>query len=313
MNNASDSFWLPRAGSTLAKDFDASWSLVYWVSIFFFVLVVGALAYFVVRYRRRSEVEVPDAPDHNTRLEVVWTLIPIAIVVVLFVVGFRVYLKSVVAPAEAMEVSVTAERWMWTFTYANGTVSVNELRVPRGKPVKLILSSKDVIHSFFVPELRVKKDAVPNSYTTLWFEATEPGEATIQCTEYCGAGHSAMLGKLIVQEEKDFNSWLETGGGEGKLPPSELGSKLFTKMACVTCHTTDGTLKTGPTIKAIFGTRVELADGTAVMIDEEYLRESITNPAVKVVKGFQPVMPVFKGLLSPKQIDGLVAFIKEQK
>ncbi len=308
-----DSFWLPRAGSTLAKDFDASWSLVYWVSIFFFVLVVGALAYFVLRYRRRSEVEIPDAPDHNTRLEVIWTLIPIVIVVVLFAVGFRVYLKSVVAPAEALEVSVTAERWMWTFTYGNGTVSVNELRVPRGKPVKLVMSSKDVIHSFFVPELRVKKDAVPNSYTTLWFEATEPGEATIECTEYCGAGHSAMLGKLIVQEEKDFNSWLETGGGEGKLPPAELGAKLFVKMACNTCHTTDGALKTGPTFKGIFGTKVELADGTAVMADEDYIRESITNPTAKVVKGFQPVMPVFKGLLSQKQLDGLLAFIKDQR
>src|SRR4030067_1083694 len=181
MNTAQDSFWLPRAGSTLAKDFAAGWGLVYWVSVFFFVLVVGALAYFVVRYRRRSEAEIPDAPDHNTRLEVIWTLVPIVIVVVLFAVGFRVYLKSVVAPAEALEVSVTAERWLWTFTYGNGTVSVNELRVPLGKPVKLILSSKDVIHSFFVPELRVKKDAVPNSYTTLWLEPTEREERNVSC------------------------------------------------------------------------------------------------------------------------------------
>jgi cytochrome c oxidase subunit 2 len=229
------------------------------------------------------------------------------------VVGFRGYLKNAIAPAEAMEVSVTAERWLWTFTYANGTVSVNELHVPRARPVKLILSSRDVIHSFFVPELRVKRDAVPNSYSTLWFEATEVGEATIQCAEYCGTGHSAMLGRLVVQEEKDFNNWLETGGGGDKLPPAELGAKLFVKLACNTCHTTDGTPKTGPTFKGIFGSRVELADGKSVVVDEEYIRESITNPTAKIVRGFQPLMPVFKGLVTQKQIDGLVAFIKEQK
>lgn len=313
MTSGSESFWLPRAGSTIARDVDASFNLVYWVAVFFFVLVVGALLVFVVRYRRKSGSEVPQAPDHNTPIEIIWTAIPVAIVLVLFVVGFRAYLKSTVAPAEALEVSVTAERWMWTFTYPDGTVSVNELRVPRARPVKLILSSKDVIHSFFVPELRVKKDAVPNAYTTLWFEATEAGEATVQCTEYCGAGHSAMLAKLIVQEEKDFNNWLETGGGENKLSPVELGAKLFTKMACNTCHTIDGTPKTGPTFKGIYGTQVPLADGSSVLVDEQYIRESITNPTAKVVRGFQPVMPVFKGLLTQKQIDALVAFIKAQK
>ncbi len=313
MTGASDSFWLPRAGSTLAREVDASFNLVYWVAVFFFLLVVGALVVFVVRYRRKVGAEVPRAPDHNTPIEIVWTAIPVAIVLVLFAVGFRVYLKSSVAPADAMEVSVTAERWMWTFTYPNGTVSVNELRVPRARPVKLILSSRDVIHSFFVPEMRVKKDAVPNSYTTLWFEATEAGESTIQCTEYCGAGHSSMLGKLIVQEDKDFDNWLESGGGDNKLPPAELGARLFAKMACNTCHTTDGLPKTGPTFKGIYGTRVELADGTSALVDENYIRESITSPAAKVVRGFQPVMPVFKGLLTQKQIDGLVAFIKEQK
>jgi cytochrome c oxidase subunit 2 len=306
----SDSFWLPKAGSTLAGEIDFAWSLVFWIAVFFFVLVVTTMSVFVVRYRRRRDDEIPDAPTHSTRLEVIWTIIPIIIVVGLFTVGFRAFLASAVAPAESMEINVVGERWLWTFSYPDGTTSVNELRVPRGRPVKLILSSKDVIHSFFVPEFRIKRDAVPGRYTSIWFEATETGELDIYCTEYCGTGHSNMLARLVVMEEPDFKQWLETGGGDKDLPPAERGGQLFVKMACNTCHSTDGTAMTGPSLKGLFGKQVTLASGGSVAADENYLRESITNPAAKVVQGYQPVMPVFKGLLDQQQIDALVAYLK---
>lgn len=313
MSGSQGSFWLPEAASTTAAQTDAGWTLVLWVSAFFFVLVVGAMSFFVIRYRRRSESEFPNAPDHNTRVEILWTVIPIAIVLVLFTVGFRGFLNQQIAPANSLEVYVTAERWMWTFTYPNGATAVNELRVPLGKPVKLIMSSKDVIHSFYVPEFRLKKDVVPNSYTTAWFEATSLGEKTITCTEYCGTGHSAMLGKLLVLSEAEFADWLQSGADDKNATPEQAGEKLATKLACVTCHSTDGSAKTGPTWKGLAGHKVELADGTTAVADEAYLRESITDPNSKVVKGYQPVMPAFKGLVTQKQLDALVAYIKSLK
>ncbi|MBI5547276.1 MAG: cytochrome c oxidase subunit II [Deltaproteobacteria bacterium] len=313
MSGTPNSFWLPEAASTTAAQHDAGWSLVLWISAFFFVLVVGLMSYFVIRYRRRSETEIPDAPDHNTRLEIVWTLIPVAIVVVLFAVGFKGFLKGTIAPADSMEIFVTAERWMWTFTYPNGATSVNELRVPLGRPVKLVMSSKDVIHSFYVPEFRLKKDVVPNSYTTAWFEPTQVGEMTVTCTEYCGAGHSAMLAKLQVMPEKEFRDWLDAGGEEKGVSPEKAGEKLAMKLACATCHSTDGSAKTGPTWKGLYNHPTELADGTTVTADENYLRESITDPNKKVVKGFQPVMPAFKGLVTQKQLDALIAYLKSLK
>jgi len=304
------SFWLRVAAARVAGQVDAGWGLVLWISAFFFVLVVGGMSYFAIRYRRRGEAEVPDAPDHDTRLEVVWTAIPVAIVVTLFAVGFKGFLNQQIAPANALEISVTAERWMWTFAYPNGAVSVNELKVPLGRPVKLIMSSKDVIHSFFVPEFRIKKDVVPSSYTTAWFEATELGRKTIACTEFCGTGHSAMLGKLEVMPQPAFDEWLESGGEEKGVPPVLAGERLSAKLACTTCHTTDGKPGTGPTWKGLAGHEVELADGSKVTADEQYLRESITDPNSKIVKGYQPVMPAFKGLLSQAQLDALVAYIK---
>jgi cytochrome c oxidase subunit 2 len=313
MSGSTQSFWLPEAASTSARTFDAGWNLVFWVSAFFLVLVVGEMSYFVIRYRRRSESEIPQAPDHSTRLEIAWTIIPVIIVLVLFVVGFKGFLSQQIAPGDSLEIYVTAEKWMWTFTYPSGSSSINELRVPLGRPVKLVMSSKDVIHSFFVPQFRLKKDVVPNSYTTLWFEPTQLGEMTITCAEYCGTGHSAMLGKLIVMPESDFKDWLQNGGDEKDVPPALAGAHRAEKFSCLTCHSTDGSAKTGPTWKGLYGSKVELSDGRTVEADEQYLRESITDPNAKIVKGFQPLMPAFKGLVSQKELDALVAYMKSVK
>ncbi|WP_437621088.1 cytochrome c oxidase subunit II [Sorangium sp. So ce1151] len=306
------SFWLPRQGSTLAERIDAGWDAAYWVSVLFFVLVTGAIVLFAIKYRRRTEHDKTSPIDHSTTVEVVWTLIPLAIVIALFFVGMRGYVHASVAPAESYEINVTGEMYLWTFTYPDGTTTVNELAVPRGRPVRLIMSSKDILHSFFIPEFRVKQDIVPGSYTSLWFEATETRETVLLCTEYCGSGHSDMMATVKVLEPSDFEKWLE-GNNNSDLPPEELGKTLFAKRSCVTCHSLDGTRLQGPSLKGLFGREEELANGTKVVADENYFRESVFNPQGQIVRGYPPVMPSFKGLLKDREVDALIAYLKTVK
>ena len=305
-----DSFWLPRRGSTLAEHVDAGWSAVYWVSVVFFVLVASATVIFAMRYRRRTPHDVTSAVAHSTPLEVTWTAIPLVVLIALFLLGLRGYMHASVAPAESYEIQVTAEMYMWTFTYPDGTTTVNELGVPRGRPVRLVMSSKDVVHSFFIPEFRVKQDLVPGAYTTTWFQATRAGETALLCTEYCGVGHSDMLATVKVMEEPDFEEWLKGAGGPSDLPPAERGKALFTQRSCANCHSVDGTRVQGPTLKGLFGRTEELADGTRVTADEEYFRESLMNPAAKVVRGYPAVMPTYRGLLKDTDVEALIAYIK---
>jgi cytochrome c oxidase subunit 2 len=232
----------------------------------------------------------------------------------LFWIGLQGYLDTQVAPGDAMEIRVTGAKWLWTFTYPTGYTTTGELRIPKGKPVKIILSAKDVIHSFYIPEFRVKKDAIPGAYTTLWFEATRTGETVLECTEYCGTGHSDMLAKVIMMEQTAFDQWLDDASNEGKnLAPADYGKLLYTKAACNTCHSLDGTKVVGPTFKGLFGRSEDITGGAKVTADENYIRESILVPTAKVVNGFPPVMPAFQGVLNDKQIDALIAYIKTIK
>jgi cytochrome c oxidase subunit II len=302
MNNPIElgSFWLPRQGSTLAEHVDAGWNAAYWTAVIFFVLVTGTTVLFAIRYRRRSEKDKTSTIAHNTTIEVVWTVIPLIIVISLFFVGLRGYVHAAVAPAEAYEINVTAEMYLWTFTYPDGTSTINELGVPRGRPVRLIMSSKDVVHSLYIPEFRIKQDIVPGSYTAIWFQATDVRETALLCTEYCGVGHSDMMATVKVMEPSDFEKWLE-GGSNSDLPPEEVGKALFVKRSCSTCHSLDGTRIQGPSMKGLFGREELLADGTKVVADESYFRESLFDPAARVVQGYPPVMPVFKGLLRTRK------------
>lgn len=218
-------------------------------------------------------------------------MIPLIVVLALFAVGLKGYIHSAVAPAEAYEINATSEMYLWTFTYPNGTVSVNELALPKGRPVKLILSSKDILHSFYIPEFRVKQDVIPNSYTTLWFEPTDAKETTLLCTEYCGVGHSEMLAKVMIMEPAKFDEWLEKGGSGSDLPPAELGQRLYSTRSCANCHSLDGTRVQGPTFKGVFGRVEQLADGTQVTVDENYIRESILNPQGKIVQASRRPCP----------------------
>jgi cytochrome c oxidase subunit 2 len=229
------SFWLPHEGSTAAESIDWGWDVVMIVSIFFFLLLMGMMFYFMFKYRRKSDYDITSDLDHNTRLEILWTVIPLAICIGLFFVGFKGYLYASVPPKGAYEIQVVGQKWFWSFTYPNGVTS-NELTVPEDRPVKLIMSSQDVIHSFFVPELRVKRDVIPGLYTTLWFEAMEPFESTMFCTEYCGgggdgrqgSGHSGMWTRVHVLTGSDFDAWLLKKEEEDmNMPPAELGKKLY--------------------------------------------------------------------------------------
>jgi len=305
-------FWMPRQSSTIASEIDNAWYIVYWLDVVMFFGLMIPMAYFMYRYRKRSDKDKVSDVTHSTTLEISWTIIPTILVLGLFVVGLRGYFMASVAPAESLEIRTTAEMYMWTFTYPNGNTSVNELVIPKGKPVKLIMSSKDVLHSFYIPEFRVKQDVVPGMYTTLWFEATDTRETILECTEYCGIGHSDMLAKVRVLDKPEYDAWQETGllPGEKPLPPAELGKKLFATRSCNTCHSLDGTRIQGPTFKGVFGRTETISDGSQIKVDENYIRESLLEPTKKVVQGYPAVMPTYKGLLKETDIDALIAYIK---
>ena len=308
--------WLPEASSFAGRVDELLWFVTI-ICLVFFVLISGLLIYFSLRYRRRGEGEKTPYVVSNHTLEVIWTLVPTVLVLVIFGYGLVVFNDLRTPPKGAMEINVRGKQWLWQFDYPNGKRTINEMYVPAGVPVKLVMTSDDVLHSFFVPAFRTKQDLVPGMYTTLWFEATEKGEYVIYCAEYCGAGHSAMLGKVVVLTADEYDRWLEgavavAAAAEGK-SAAELGRELYEKRGCNACHTLDGAPSVGPTFKGMWGHEVELADGTRVVVDENYVRESIYEPQAKVVKGYAPVMPSFKGMLTEEDVGNIIAFLKTLK
>jgi cytochrome c oxidase subunit 2 len=306
-----DGVWLPRASSTLAQDTDAAWWTVFYISIPFFIVVIAPMSWFAFKYKRKSEDERTSPIDHSFKLELFWTLVPTIILMGLFWVGIRGYANAQVVPNDAYVINATGQMFNWTFTYPDGTVTT-ELAVPKNKPVKLVLSSKDVIHSFFVPEFRTKQDVVPGLYTTMWFEATQEVETAIQCAEYCGDGHSRMITKVFVYDQANFDQWLLNGGTLVELAPEALGKKKYEAL-CSSCHSLDGSRIQGPSFKGIFGRSQQLADGSSVTADENYIRKSILEPQSQIVAGYPASMPTFAGVLKDKDIEGIIAFMKTQK
>ncbi len=308
--------FLPPGSSTIAGKVDPLFYFLVYTSIVFFAIVVFGITYFSFRYRAKKQQEegLTSGRAHNTLLEIIWSVIPTILVIIVFVWGFRVYMEMNVVPKDALEIKVTGQKWFWSFDYPEGVNSLNELVVPVDQPIKLLMSSKDVIHSFFVPDFRIKMDVVPNRYTVTWFEAMNPGTHNIFCTEYCGKGHSEMIGTVKVVTEREYNTWIEEGAvtGEG-MAPAEFGAQLYRAKACNTCHSIEGRSLVGPALNGIFGKEIALADGQTVTVDENYIRESILEPQASIVAGFDPVMPTYQGLLSDKQIDALIAYIKSLK
>lgn len=307
-------FILPPAKSTVASEVDALFWFVHLSSLVLTIGILIALAYFLYKYRRKSENDVTPVITHNNKLEVTWSVIPLMICLVVFGWGYQTYVNMITSPDDAYEINVTAQKWLWNFTYENGARSTGELHVPADRPIKLIMSSNDVIHSFFVPDYRVKQDVVPGRYTEAWFRVPEPGESIIFCTEYCGTGHSDMYGKVIVHEQEEFETWLANNAGGGSQPsdlaPAEWGEQLVQEQGCMTCHSTDGTRLVGPTWQGLFGSNRQFTDGSSAEADENYLRTSIINPNDVVVEGYQPVMPSYKGQLNDEQINAIIEYIK---
>jgi len=306
--------FLPSQSSTIAGEVDALFNFILYTSIIFFIIVVFGAGYFVYRYRQRGKQEYTPDISHNTRLEIIWTVIPTILVFIVFAWGFKTFIKMQISPKDAIEVKVTGQKWFWTFAYDNGIISTNELVVPASKPVKLLMSSKDVIHSFYIPGFRIKMDVLPNRYTITWFEATREGTFDLFCAEYCGKSHSEMIGKVRVVSDREYNEWLESNFslGEG-MTPEEWGAQLYETKACVTCHSLDGSANTGPTFKGILGRQERMKDGSTVIVDENYLRESILEPQAKITEGYSPVMPTYQGVLRNEEIDALVAYLKSLK
>ncbi|MCH7949810.1 MAG: cytochrome c oxidase subunit II [Candidatus Dadabacteria bacterium] len=310
--------WIPEAASNLASKVDGLLLVITFISIFFFVLISAVLIYFAVKYRRRSDDEETPYITGNQTLEIIWTVIPSILLILLFVYGFVVYKDMRTPPKDAVDITVTGKQWLWTFEYYNGKKTLNELYVRQNRPVRMVMRADDVIHSFFVPAFRVKQDLMPGRYTQLWFTPTKIGTFDIFCAEYCGTGHSKMLGKVIVLSPEAYDIWekgVAVDGGEAvaSLPPAELGEKLYKGKSCNACHSVDGSVVIGPSFKGLYEREGELEDGASYTADENYIMQSILEPQEQIVKGFQPVMPSFKGILSDAEITAIIAYIKTLK
>ena len=295
----------PVQASSAAAGVDALYIFFLLVSGGMTALLYTILVVFAARYRQRPGVKA--VPNHGSLvLELAWSIAPMFVFVAMFLFGAIVFFQERTPPRDATEVYVVAKQWMWKLEHMEGQREINELHVPVGQNVKLIMTSQDVIHSFFIPAFRLKQDVLPGRYTTLWFRATKPGTYHLFCAEYCGTQHSGMGGSVIVMEPAQYQAWTN-GGSTG--PLSATGEKIFSELGCVTCHRSDGQGR-GPSLQGVFGSRVMLEDGRTLVADENYLRESILEPGAKIVRGYKPVMPTFQGLVGDEQINALVAYIK---
>jgi cytochrome c oxidase subunit II len=297
----------PEQASTMATRVDTLFFFLVAVSVFFVALIFLLIVIFAVKYRRRAEGERPAPIEGNFWLEVVWSVIPLGLTMVMFVWGAIIYVDIFSPPNDALEISIVGRQWMWKAQHPEGQSEINELHVPLGQPVKLMMTSEDVIHDFFLPAFRVKQDVLPGRYTTLWFEPTKAGEYPLYCAEYCGTQHSGMIGRVVVLEPTEFQKWL-SGGATG-MSMADLGASLFQRFGCQTCHRAGGTIQ-GPSLTGLFGKTVQLEGGATVIVDEDYIRESIVDPRAKIVAGYQPIMPTFKGLISEEGLLQLIAYIK---
>jgi len=298
----------PESASTMSWKVDAIYFYLSGVTLFFTLLISAILIFFVIRYRRRTPYEIPRPIAGSHKLETLWTVIPFLIAMTIFGWSAKVYFEQYSPPQNAMEVYVVGKQWMWKIQHSTGQREINELHVPVGKKIKLIMTTEDVIHDFFVPAFRMKADVVPGKYTTEWFEATKTGTYHLFCAEYCGMNHSGMIGSVVVMESREFDNWLS--GNTNNTTPAVAGQQLFQTLGCVSCHGANGEGGRGPTLAGLFGRQTMLAGGQTVRADEAYIRESILNPQAKLVEGFGPIMPTFQGQISEDQLMQILAFIK---
>ena len=295
----------PEQASTIAARVDGLYTFLLGVAVFFSGLIFLLILYFAIKYRRRpGHTRAQQVGTHNL-LEIAWILIPLAIAMVVFVWGARLYAMVMLSPpADALEVYAIGKQWMWKFQHPGGQREIDALHVPVGHAVKMTMTSQDAIHSFYVPAFRIKMDVVPGRYTTIWFEASKPGVYHLFCAEYCGTDHSRMRGQVIALPPMQYQEWLRSN--REVEPMTTVGARLYQQMGCAMCHGT----ALAPALEGIFGSSVQLASGERVLADEAYMRESILNPRAKLVAGYAPIMPTFQGQLSEEDLTQLVAYIK---
>ncbi len=320
---------IPLQGSDVASRWDGLYNFLVWLSVFFFVLVIGAMVYFIVAYPYKKDRKTKYITGSHM-LEAFWIGVPTLLLMIIFGWGYSIYRDMSQSPTDAYEIRVIGKQWLWNFQYDNGRVTTGEVFVPMNRPVKLIMTSEDVLHSFFVPNFRIKQDVVPGMYTSLWFSATVPGKHQVYCTQYCGTSHSGMLATINVLNDQQWEDWnrnkkigtLPLAGAADSDTPSkwvsqvslaDQGKAVYHSKGCIACHSVDGSPKIGPTHKGLYGSKVELADGRTVVADENYIRNHIENPQSNVVKGFNPIMPTFKGLLTEAEMNALLSYIKSLK
>lgn len=316
----SDSPWsLLPAASANAEALDTLYIFFWILCGVAFVGMIGIQFWFMWKYRKPANGHAKTSPiTHNGKLEFLWSAIPTFFFIVLFAWGEIEYMKQATPPADAIDVRITGQKWFWTIEYPQikGGKLKNELIVPIGQPMRLTMTSQDVIHSFFIPAFRLKKDVVPGRYTVLWFEATKEGEYPLLCTEYCGDEHSSMVGRVLVVKPEDYErilaerTKLVQEDGESLV---DFGARVYDRGGCASCHSLDGSVKTGPSFKGLYGKTETISDGSTLTVDDNYIRESVLEPNAKLVRGFSPQMPSFAGQFDDKQLAGLIEFIKAQK
>ena len=329
-------FWMPPQASTFAADVDFTFYFIYWIIVIFFFGLMGGMIFLAIHFRKRSDDDRTLDLKGNHTVELIWGVFPSFLLMAMFVLGFNAYMKQSIPPADSMEVRVTAQKWRWTFEYPDlGIDGEPVLVVPRGQAVRLTMTSKDVLHSFFVPDFRIKKDVVPGRFTVIWFQADdiiEPrpdmgrgpnddgdmvdglrlGEHQVFCTEYCGTDHSRMYSRVRVVSPEDFDAWAQAkmNRNPGDFTSAENGEYYFKKYGCNGCHSTDGSKMVGPTFQGLYGKNEPLAGGGSVTVDDNYINESIMVPGEKIVAGYSNQMPTFQGQIDADKVTDIIEFIK---
>ena len=297
----------PEQASTMATRIDAIYFVLLGLSIFFGLLVAGLVIILGIRYRSAANVDRSNVLHESMALEFGWSFIPFLLAMGIFGWSAVVYADIYSPPDDSLEIYIIGKQWMWHAQHPLGKSEINDLHVPINQPVKLVMTSQDVIHSFYIPAFRIKQDVLPGRYTTMWFEATQPGEYHLFCAEYCGTEHSQMIGTVTAMEQQDYQAWLS--GDVASESMAEVGERLFNQNGCASCHMdVDG--GRGPSMVGLFGSEETLDDGSTVLVDEAYLRESIVDPTAKIAAGYEPIMPSYAGVISEGGILQIVAYIK---
>src|SRR5580698_6738175 len=296
----------PPEASSIAPYADALYFFLILISIVGLAAVAAIVVTFSIRYRKERN-PVATQIEGSTLLEATWTIIPLILFMICFVWGALLYFRIYTPPPNSMNIYVVGKQWMWKAEHPGGQHEINALHVPTGRPIQLTMISQDVFHSFSIPDFRVKREVIPGRYSTVWFEATTPGTYHIFCTQYCGTNHSAMIGEVTVLSPPDYEKWTEESTSGMSL--AQNGERLFASMGCNACHSGSATAR-GPNLAGVYGSRLKLANGSEVLVNEAYLRDAILNPSQHITAGYTPIMPTYQGQISEDGLIDLVEYIK---